>query len=351
MIPRTVPTWQRQSWQEQLIDSIRDWDELFQYLELSPNDFPKFNHLAIDQAMNAFPLKVPRHYAAQMAKSNPQDPLLLQILPQAQEMVAAPGYSLDPLLETGATEGLGKNSVEQNSPGVIQKYRSRVLLMISSACAVHCRYCFRRHFPYHEHQRSKKDWEKSLAQIADDPQVNEIILSGGDPLSANDRLLGWLVDQIHSLPKVTTLRIHTRLPVVIPDRLDQNCLAWLRRHPDLQKVMVLHCNHPQEISSELATGVEALRKNGIHVLNQSVLLKGVNDCADTLIELSEALFKNGIMPYYLHLLDKVIGTHHFDVEEKRARQLHREISASLPGYLLPKLAREIPGNNSKTVLA
>jgi EF-P beta-lysylation protein EpmB len=357
MIPRTVATWQSQSWQEQLIDSVRNWHELLDILELSPADLAfalgREGEEGIEQAMRVFALRVPRHYLSLMRKGDPRDPLLLQVLPQAEELITASGYSLDPLQETFTEESLPQelfDNADHPLPGVIQKYRSRVLLMLTSACAVNCRYCFRRHFPYQDHQRSKEEWRQNLALIAQDANVNEIILSGGDPLSANDRLLSWLIDQINELPNITTLRIHTRFPVVIPERLDEGCREWLSRHPRLHKVMVLHCNHPREISPELKHGVQQLRHAGVHVLNQSVLLKDINDSAEILIELSNRLFAGGIMPYYLHLLDKVAGTHHFDTGEDQARALHQQMCASLPGYLVPKLVREIPGRTSKTLV-
>lgn len=336
MIPRTVPTWQSQTWQEQLIDCVRDGKELCRLLQLDPDRFDTACH----DASEAFPLRVPRSYVGRMRAGDINDPLLLQVLPQTQEMIATVGYVEDPLEEAEHTP----------APGAIQKYHGRVLLVVSGSCAVHCRYCFRRHFPYQQHQRSKSEWQQVLDAIAGDDTINEIILSGGDPLSASDKQLAWLAAQIEAVPHITTLRIHTRLPVVIPQRIDSHCLHWLTAGR-LQKVMVLHCNHPNEIDRDFATAMASLRDSNVHLLNQSVLLRGVNDDADVLAQLSRKLFHCGVMPYYLHLLDKVEGTHHFDIAEGRATEIHRQLAGRLPGYLVPKLAREIPGAHAKTIIA
>lgn len=322
-----------------MADLIRDPQELCQLLEL---DFGVFHdrHLAeIEAAHGSFRLRVPRSFVGRMIKGKLDDPLLLQVLPQGQELLEVTGYGGDPLEEANA----------KHSPGIIQKYRGRVLLMVSSACAIHCRYCFRRHFPYEEHRQSRSQWEDALANIAADPSIQEVIFSGGDPLSASDRQLAWFVERIEQIPHVTTLRVHTRLPIVIPDRIDAACLAWMKPGR-LKKVVVLHSNHAQEIDSQVGAAIERMRYQGITLLNQAVLLKGINDQVDTQVELSQTLFRWGVLPYYLHLLDKVAGAHHFDVMESEALALHGAMKSRLPGYLVPKLAREEPGAVSKTVL-
>ena len=336
MIPRTVPTWQSQTWQEQLIDCVRDGNELCQLLQLDPGVFEQ----RYREAGGNFPLRVPRSYVGRMQIGNVNDPLLLQVLPQAQEAIAASGYSKDPLHEAEHTR----------LPGAIQKYHGRVLLVVSGSCAIHCRYCFRRHFPYQQHQRSKTEWQQVLAAIAMDGSINEIILSGGDPLSASDKLLAWLAAEIEAIPHITTLRIHTRVPVVIPQRIDEQLLNWLAAGR-LQKIMVLHCNHPNEIDQEFCTAMSSLQAIGVHLLNQSVLLKGVNDSVETLALLSRKLFHSGVLPYYLHLLDRVEGTHHFDVPEIQAKEILGQLADQLPGYLVPKLAKEEPGAKAKTIVA
>lgn len=323
-----------------MTDLIRDPRELCELLEL---DFGAFRerHLAeIHSAHESFKLRVPRSFVARMKKGQLDDPLLLQVLPQAQELLEVPGYTGDPLEEAAAT----------HSPGIIQKYQGRVLLMVSSACAIHCRYCFRRHFPYSEHRQSRNQWQEALTSIAADPSIHEVIFSGGDPLSASDRQLSWFVEQIEAIPHVHTLRVHTRLPIVIPDRVNDECLSWMRPKR-LKKVVVLHSNHAQEIDQQVGAAIQRMRSLGITLLNQAVLLKGINDQADALVELSQRLFHWGVLPYYLHLLDKVAGAHHFDIETEDALALHAELKSRLPGYLVPRLAREEAGANSKTVLA
>lgn len=323
-----------------MTDLIRDPQELCELLEL---DFGAFRaqHLAeMDSAHDSFNLRVPRSFVARMKKGKLDDPLLLQVLPQAQELLDVPGYSGDPLAEAEASQ----------SPGIIQKYQGRVLLMVSSACAIHCRYCFRRHFPYDEHRQSRSQWQAVLASIAADPTIHEVIFSGGDPLSASDRQLSWFVEQIEAIPHVSTLRVHTRLPIVIPDRVNDECLDWMKPRR-LKTVVVLHSNHAQEIDQEVGAAIQRMRALGITLLNQAVLLKGVNDSVEALVELSEGLFDWGVLPYYLHLLDKVAGAHHFDIDTDRAMALHAELKARLPGYLVPRLAREDAGAKAKTVLA
>lgn len=343
MIPRTLPTWQSQTWQEQLIDLVRDPRELCQALELDFDDF-RAAHMNLSPeglaaAQQSFELRVPRSFVERMKKGDLHDPLLLQVLPQGREVLEQAGFTGDPLAESAA----------HPAPGLIQKYHGRLLVLVSSACAIHCRYCFRRHFPYAEHRQSRDDWQAALKAIAEDPGIREVIYSGGDPLSASDKQLAWFTEQVSQIPHVQTLRIHTRLPIVIPERITEQCLAWLRQDR-LKVVMVLHSNHAAEIDAEVRAAITRLREAGIVLLNQSVLLRGINDKVDSLADLSYALFEEGVMPYYLHLLDKVAGAQHFDVTEAEAVALHDQLKGRLPGYLVPKLAKEVPGAAAKVVL-
>lgn len=339
MIPRTVPTCQSQTWQEQLADLIRDPEELCKVLALDFGEFKQQHMAGMLAAQQSFELRVPRSFVRRMVPGDLQDPLLLQVLPQGQEVLDQPGFTADPLAEKAANR----------APGIIQKYHGRVLLLVSSACAIHCRYCFRRHFPYADHRQSRSEWQEALDAIAADTSINEVIYSGGDPLSAPDRQLAWFTDQISQIPHIKTLRVHTRLPIVIPDRIDQQCLAWLAQDR-LKVVVVLHSNHPNEIDGQVGAVIEKMQGLGILLLNQAVLLKGVNDKVTTLATLSETLFHWGVLPYYLHLLDKVAGAQHFDLPESEAIALHTALKGRLPGYLVPKLAKEVPAANAKVVL-
>jgi EF-P beta-lysylation protein EpmB len=234
-------------------------------------------------------------------------------------------------------------------PGIVHKYRNRVLMIISPNCAINCRYCFRRHFPYDENRQSKQQWLKALDYLKTKPEINEVIYSGGDPLAANDHFLRWLTAEIESIQHIKRLRIHTRLPVVIPSRVDDQLLSWLG-NTKLKSTLVLHINHANEIDETLRQGVDRLKKSGITVLNQSVLLKGINDNSDQLISLSEKLFDAGIMPYYLHILDPVQGASHFDVSMDRAVEIFCQIQTELPGFLVPKLVQERAGERSKSLI-
>jgi EF-P beta-lysylation protein EpmB len=274
-----------------------------------------------------------------MRSGDPRDPLLLQVLARPQELDTAPGYLRDPVGDTAGNP----------RPGIIQKYRGRALLIASGSCAVHCRYCFRRHFPYGANQNSRAGWRDALEYLADDPEISEVILSGGDPLVANDAQLAQLVAQVAAIGHVRRLRVHSRLPVVIPQRVTTGLLEAIS-HPRLQTVMVIHSNHANELDAGVRAAVAALARRGITTLNQAVLLAGVNDSVEGLAELSEALFATGVLPYYLHLLDPVQGAAHFDVPEARARALHAGLAARLPGYLVPRLVREVTGAPAKRVL-
>ncbi|MCP5141448.1 MAG: EF-P beta-lysylation protein EpmB [Chromatiales bacterium] len=325
--PRQIPLWQRA-----LADAIDRPEDLYHALGLDPADLP-----ASLAAHRDFPLRVPRGYVARMRHGDPYDPLLRQVLPLGAELDLVPGFGTDPVGDEDASR----------SAGLLHKYRGRALLITTGACAIHCRYCFRRHFPYGDHARGALT--EALATIAADDSIQEVILSGGDPLSLSDARLIELERQLRAIPHVRRLRIHTRLPIVLPERITKELLAMLRNSP-LQQVIVVHANHPNEIDAEVTAALGALRDTGATLLNQAVLLRGVNDAADTLAALSEALFQADVLPYYLHQLDRVAGAAHFEVDDARALALHRELAARLPGYLLPRLVREIPGEAGKTPL-
>jgi EF-P beta-lysylation protein EpmB len=335
MIPLKDTFWQTESWQQQMSGMIREPARLFQRLQLDPNEHPN-----IAAALQQFPLRVPEAFVAKMAIGDWNDPLLLQVLPLEKETETLVGYVNDPLDEANANP----------APGIIHKYHGRVLLITIPACAVHCRYCFRRNFPYDANNPSQRDWQKSLDYIADRSEISEVILSGGDPLSAPDEYLHKLILKIAAIPHVDTLRIHTRLPLVLPARITPELIKILTGNR-LRLVMVIHCNHANEIDSHTEIALDRLRSAGFTLLNQSVLLKEINDNVDTLVELSRRLFEVNVIPYYLHLLDKVNGAAHFDVNEVQARLLMNGILAKLPGYLVPRLVVEEPNANSKRPLA
>ena len=332
MITRTAPTWHTEDWQIQLSSGFSRVEELLSTLDLQANDLPRQL-----QAHGEFPLRVPRAFASKIEPGNPRDPLLLQVLPQARELIANPGFSNDPLQEARFTP----------VPGLIHKYRSRVLLTTSSACAINCRYCFRRHFPYSEHRISQTQIEAIVAYLQQQPGVNEVIFSGGDPLAISNTRFVSLVERLATVPHLQRLRIHTRFPVVIPQRIDQ-ALLQLMEQPRFQWLMVIHSNHPNELDDSLAKAMALLKARNVTLLNQSVLLRDVNDSATTLASLSDKLFAMGVLPYYLHLLDPVTGSSHFDLPESQATAIYQELLALLPGYLVPKLVREAPDQPSKT---
>lgn len=324
----------REVWLQQLAEVITDPDELLQFLALESH--PQLQ--AGTQARKLFPLRVPRAFANRMTKGNPADPLLLQVLTDQREFTVTPGYQTDPLDEQHNTQ-----------PGLLHKYSNRALLLVKGSCAVNCRYCFRRHFPYQDNQGNRHNWQNALTYIRQHKELNEIIFSGGDPLMAKDHELDWLIGELETIPHVTRLRIHTRLPVVIPARItDALCqrLALSR----LAIILVTHINHAQEIDAALRQSINRLKLAGVTLLNQSVLLRGVNNQAATLATLSNALFDAGILPYYLHLLDKVQGAAHFYVSDDDARLIMHQLMQRVSGYLVPKLVREIGGEPSKTLL-
>ncbi|HBD19048.1 MAG TPA: EF-P beta-lysylation protein EpmB [Arenimonas sp.] len=321
-------------WQQLWRDAVRDPAELLALLGL-----PGLAARVSADAAAQFPLRVPRGFVARMRPGDPNDPLLRQVLPLDDEDRPAPGYGLDAVGDLAASGGTG----------VIHKYRGRVLLVATGSCAVHCRYCFRRHYPYAEQTAAAGQWREALDYLAADTGVSEVLLSGGDPLSLATPKLAEFTRALAGLPHVRRLRLHTRLPIVLPERVDEELLAWLSALPQ-QVVVVVHANHANEIDAPVAAALERLRGAGAHLLNQAVLLRGVNDSVGALADLSEALFAAGTLPYYLHQLDRVAGAAHFEVPDAEARALHGELAARLPGYLVPRLVREVAGAPSKTPL-
>ena len=322
------------AWQHSLRNGIASVRELLDTVQVDPNRID-----AMQPSWNEFPLRVPLSYTARMRKGDPADPLLLQVLPLRAERTDVPGFVPDPLRESGVA-----------SQGVLKKYRGRALLVTTPTCPVHCRYCFRRHFPYADQVAAKNRWGPALRALRGMTDVTEVILSGGDPLSLTNPRLGELLHLIEDLEHVDTVRIHTRFPIVLPERVNQGLLELLANTP-LHSVMVVHCNHANEIDRSVHAALDAVAATGTRLLNQSVLLAGINDSADRLESLSRALFGCGVLPYYLHLLDPVSGTAHFDVPASRGTELIGELRSRLPGYLVPRLVREKPGEPSKTAIS
>jgi len=321
------------SWQKELANAVKNPLQLLQLLEIEPE-----NAQLSEGARKSFAMLVPRPFINKMKKGDISDPLLKQVLPINCEDRIVAGYSLDPL-------GEHQNGIQ----GLLHKYKSRVLLILKSGCAVNCRYCFRRHFPYQDNNLNKQQFAEVLNYLQAHPEVNEVILSGGDPLMSKDEFLQYIVTELDKLPQLKRLRIHTRLPVVIPQRITDT-LCQLLKNSRLKVIFVLHINHANEIDALFTEAIARLHHAGIQLLNQSVLLKGVNDSSDALVALSEALSQAHILPYYLFLLDKVQGAQHFDIDTKEAVKLMKQITAELPGYLVPKLSREIAGEKSKTLI-
>ncbi len=335
MIPAGQPPLQpvhppAQDWRQAWRDAVRDPSELLGILGLESLAGKLSDTFE-------FPLRVPRGFVARMRHGDANDPLLRQVLPMDAEDNIVPGFDLDAVGDGEARRG----------GGVIHKYRGRALLIATGSCAVHCRYCFRRHYPYAEHTAAAAGWREAVAIIADDPSLHEVILSGGDPLSLADHKLAELTDALRLIPHLRRLRIHTRLPVVLPERVDAGLLAWLTNLP-WPVAVVLHANHANEFDVSVDTAVTGLRATGASVLNQAVLLRGVNDSVNALADLCERGFKAGVLPYYLHQLDRVAGAAHFEVDDARALALHAALAARLPGYLVPRLVREITGAPGKT---
>lgn len=321
-------------WQALWRDAIRDPRELLAQLGLDGAG------LAISDAAAAqFPLRVPRGFVARMRHGDPSDPLLRQVLPLDDEMRPMPGFSLDAVGDGAAKAGAG----------VIRKYRGRALLIATGSCAVHCRYCFRRHFPYAEETAAAAGWREAVAAIGADPDIDEVILSGGDPWSLATPKLAELSQALAQVGHLKRLRIHTRLPVVLPERVDTALTQWLRALP-WPVAIVLHANHANEFDADVDAAMQRLRETGATLLNQAVLLRGVNDSVEALAALSERSYAAGVLPYYLHQLDRVHGSAHFEIEDDAARALHRRLAARISGYLVPKLVREVAGDPGKRPL-
>lgn len=327
--------YQEQNWQSQLSDLITDPLELLQLLQLSPEQLLSGAILASEQ----FKLRVPRAFVGKMSIGDPFDPLLLQILPHHLELENHPDFVTDPLDEENANQ----------QPGVLHKYKSRFLLTLTGACAVHCRYCFRRHFPYQENLPKNEDWLNIKNYIESQPDINEVIFSGGDPLTLSNRKLKLWIERLETLPQIKFLRIHSRVPIVIPNRVDDELVSLLK-NSRLRIILVVHSNHAAELDDLTCAKLSLLVQQQITVLNQAVLLNGVNNSAQVLVDLSYRLFDAGVMPYYLHVLDKVKGAHHFDLNPEDINLIYKNVLENLPGYLVPKLVREIAGEKNKTPL-
>ncbi|MFZ0331010.1 MAG: EF-P beta-lysylation protein EpmB [Acinetobacter bohemicus] len=327
--------YQEQNWQSQLSDLITDPLELLEVLKLSPEQLLSGAILASEQ----FKLRVPRAFVGKMTVGDPLDPLLLQVLPHHLELEDYPDFVTDPLGEEQANQ----------QPGVLHKYKSRFLLTLTGACAVHCRYCFRRHFPYQENLPKNEDWLNIKNYIESQPDINEVIFSGGDPLTLSNRKLKLWIERLESLPQIKFLRIHSRVPIVIPNRVDEELVSLLK-NSRLRIILVVHSNHAAELDDLTCARLSLLVQQQITVLNQAVLLKGINNSAQVLVDLSYRLFDAGVMPYYLHVLDKVKGAHHFDLSPKEINLIYKDVLENLPGYLVPKLVREIAGEKNKTPL-
>lgn len=325
-------------WQAAVRDAIRDPAELCRVLQL-PDEVSDAARQAC-AASTEFSLFAPRGFVARMRVGDPNDPLLRQVLPLAEELDDTPGFVRDPVGDLDA----------ERQPGLLQKYAGRVLLVTTGVCAVHCRYCFRRHFPYSDGPRSLADWRPALEEIADDPSIREVILSGGDPLMIVDRTLSQLVDAITDIPHVKRLRVHTRLPIVIPERVTDE-LVDILRGTRLTPVVVVHANHANEIDAPVAVAFAKISDAGIPLLNQAVLLRGVNDTIAAQAALCEKLVDHRVLPYYLHQLDRVAGAAHFEVPLETGRRITAELREQLPGYAVPRFVAELPAELSKTVLA
>lgn len=319
------------TWQKEFTSSFTTAKALMEYLDLP-------FHADQTNAAQLFSVRVPLSFAKRMKKGDIKDPLLLQVMPQGIELETKNEYSKDPL-----------NEQSSETPGLLHKYKSRVLLILRTSCAVNCRYCFRRHFPYQDNQINHDNRQQILEYIRSNPEINEVILSGGDPLMAKDSQIGKLIAELETIDTVKTLRIHSRLPVVIPKRIT-NDLTKMLSTTALRIVFVFHINHANEINNEFSDAIQKLKQPNITLLNQAVLLHQVNDSVASLTSLSKRLFEVGILPYYLFLLDKVEGAAHFDMSENSAVKLFNALQKELPGYLVPKLAREIGGRSSKTLI-
>jgi len=331
---QTSPQPNAPTWNEALADLVTDPNELCDLLDLNELDKE-----SLKKACIGFPLRVPRPYLSRIKPANLKDPLLLQVLPSAQELIVSEVAQLDPLQE------------QQFSPlpGLLHKYHGRVLIVLSGSCSIHCRYCFRRHFPYQESRIGKDQWQDILQYIESDSSISEVIFSGGDPFNSTDAALAKKAEDLAAIAHLKRLRIHTRQPVMIPQRITEQCVDWMSGSR-LDTVVVIHSNHAQEIDHEVERALRAMREAGITLLNQSVLLKDINDNATALANLNERLFECGVLPYYLHMFDPVQGAMHFAVSQTRAMEIKSELQARLPGYLVPRFAVEEPHAQNKTTL-
>lgn len=320
------------TWQKILAEGFDSSEALLDFLGLP-------SHLACQNSQRQFKTRVPLGFARRMRHGCAQDPLLLQVLAHPYELKERPDFSKDPLQE----------SMTNPLPGLLHKYHGRVLVTLVGACAVNCRFCFRRHFPYEDNNPGRSGWQTIFDYIRRDSSIQEVILSGGDPLLVTDRMLDEFVTGLSNITHVKTLRFHTRIPVVLPERINASFLDFLKSVP-LRKVMVLHCNHSQEINEEVQAACFAMQSAGCVLLNQSVLLRGINDNAEVLAQLSKRLFDCQVLPYYLHVLDKVSGTSHFEVTKLKTQAIYRELQSLLPGYLVPRLVRELAGESSKLLV-
>ena len=320
-------------WRRSLAEAVRDPDQLLARLGLA-------NHgLGLSTQSRQFPLLVPESFLKRMRSEHVKDPLLRQVLPLAEEDDSVPGFTTDALDE----------SQFRKAPGLLHKYEGRALLVLTGACAVHCRYCFRRHYPYSQEPKRLDDWEPAFGALERDESIREVLLSGGDPLMLTDERLAAVVRRLERIPHLRRLRIHTRLPIVLPNRVTLELLDLLTS-TRLTPVVVVHANHSQELVADCALALRQLTQTGVMTLNQSVLLRGVNDSVEALAALSERLIDLGIKPYYLHQLDRVSGAAHFEVAEEIGRQLIEELRRRLPGYAMPQYVRETPGDPFKTPL-
>ncbi|TXL15606.1 EF-P beta-lysylation protein EpmB [Methylococcaceae bacterium HT4] len=320
------------SWQKDLASAFTNPEDLLQYLKINSKQFSS-------PARHDFSMRVPLSYAACMQKSDLDDPLLKQVLPIANELVNPDEFQNDPV---GDLSALTENCI-------IHKYQGRVLIIITGGCAINCRFCFRRNFPYAEVQLNSQKESTALEYIRKNKSINEVILSGGDPLLISDHKLKDFIQKLSDITHLKRIRIHTRLPIVLPARITPE-LIDIFKSSSVPIVIVTHCNHANELSKQVMAACQALNQKNITLLNQSVLLKGVNDHAQILQSLSEQLFSAGILPYYLHLLDKAKGTAHFEVSENDAVKIHQSLQHILPGYLVPKLVKEQPGKAAKTLI-
>ncbi|MEE4295777.1 MAG: EF-P beta-lysylation protein EpmB [Wenzhouxiangella sp.] len=321
------PSAPAQDWQSQLRNGYRDPNALRLDLGLPPRALPDNRH---------FPLRVPRAFVGRMGLGNESDPLLLQVMPDVSENQIDSGYSADPVGDLQS----------RSAPAVLHKYQGRALLITTGACAIHCRYCFRQHFPYAGHTVSSRRWAQALDYLADTQDVSEVILSGGDPLMLTTPHLEAMTHDLARLPHIRRFRIHTRMPIVLPDRVTDRLLSWLNALP-WPTTVVVHANHPNEFDDSVQGALARLRTTGAHLLNQAVLMRKINDSADVLAALMERSFDAGVLPYYLHQLDRVAGAARYEVDVSSLETLMHELRLRLPGYLVPRLVREQSGQPYK----